>query len=634
MSHSKIESFYHARREDFECGILLPAYMGLIDVLAHRGEIQIEGKENLMLFDQSCPVIIGANHIGDNDVLAIERVFGLTNDIFHNNKAPRGINTVLYSAYHEHHGKSTYKRWVEGSRATGFNMRGVVQAYRNRVINPPKIGEGSKPVVGDNFRETMTSMFLPKSRSLLFPTGTRSQDGILLPAEESLGWLIYQAAEKNINLQLVPMGIIPQDMSHQKKGFSLRQKMKIKIGKPVSAQELIIAARELAKEYGIVLDDKNRILQSLLSHVFMLHLPLPKEMMGVYSPDSPYFEGVLKGEIKSGMRVTSEGGYEVLLVKPNPDLASELKWVPVKSNKLVVYGVGQLGGMFVETLSKFPVHEVSVAHRNELRAALEKKPDTIILAIPNPIDESLEIIRDYGFSGLRVILPQNGVDASAKAIQFLADRPDIKLYRAAVTTNVSRDEERNLAYNPKKLRMSIASLRGEDDVVIVAVLFEQAGHKVKVFENYKDMEWTKLFANMINFGAIKHFKSPREAFSDPSIFMEEMKAMQDRLRIMHSAGMCLVDLPGFPGKLLDKALSFSLTPNILYFLRSTLAEWIDKQRNGTLPAAARLIQKGLSAPEVRDYLQPWISLGTEYGLRSSLDERLLKEYEENERRKS
>ena len=293
-----------------------------------RRKVQVVDKENIESVPPGSPVIVCANHIGDNDALAIRIAFSEFDRPIDPSNPNTRRKTIIHSSWHEQNGKLTYRKWVEASRNANINMLGVVQAYRGRVINPDKLTDGAV-IPSSNFRDIINTMLGPSALSFLFPSGTRSADRTLLPAEASLGMIILLAAQKNIDLHLVPLGIIPQDRSSQSKQFSLQQKMKIVFGKPTKPQDLIDDADRLMSECNVNPIDRSRQLQQgFIAHALMLRLPLPQALMGVYDPTHPLYKEVLMGKVKIGMENTSNGGYKVLLVRSNPNTTSETKWIP------------------------------------------------------------------------------------------------------------------------------------------------------------------------------------------------------------------------------------------------------------------------------------------------------------------
>lgn len=303
----------------------------------------------------------------------------------------------------------------------------------------------------------------------------------------------------------------------------------------------------------------------------------------------------------------------------------------------VVGAAGQIGEVFTRNLVSIAHIEAVVRERRwrdetahpqvrfhaDIERMLETEPEVVILATPNPADKALEKIARHVQKPLILILPQNGVDVVEKAKQVLsASESQITIIRASLYTNVSRDRDGNILYNPNKNRIALAPVgHDQDDSLIKAKnTLAQAGFDVKVMQDYHSMEWSKLIGNLLGSTSTVTDLSPREAFSDPEIFALELRALKDRLRILEAAGIKVADLWNI-GKLRWLA---KVPEPIAATFRGAIAHMVAQERNNQPPAAARQINKGARIVESADYChQPFVHLGKEHGLESPVDEAIL-----------
>lgn len=307
--------------------------------------------------------------------------------------------------------------------------------------------------------------------------------------------------------------------------------------------------------------------------------------------------------------------------------------LPIFKSVAVIGAAGQTGELFTRMLFSVASVEAVIRGRqlNEAVASrvrvhtdigqmLQTGPEAVILATPNPVDKVLEEIVKHVQRPTTLILPQNGVDVVPKAQVILAECPtQITLVRASLFTNVSRDSEGNLLYNPNKKRISLATV-GEvdcDSLQKSEKMFTQAGFEVRTVHNYRAMERSKLAVNLLGSTSTVTGLTPKEAFSDAQIFALEHRGLKDRLRILESDGKVDATLWNV-GRLRWAA---RIPTFIAVRFRRVFANMVAGERNNQLPAAARVIQEGQKAVESANfYHQEIINLGRKKSLESPLDE--------------
>ena len=298
----------------------------------------------------------------------------------------------------------------------------------------------------------------------------------------------------------------------------------------------------------------------------------------------------------------------------------------------IIGAKGQTGTIFEESFRHVPDTLITASDRKTLKKDLERQGTGLIIAANrNPVTDVLQTIRDTAGDGSVVVLTQNGIEAPEIARTILSGRT-IDVIAGSLITTATREDTGLVTYNANKLRVGLAAVMGpsvDSSLTTTSHLFKKAGFETQILPDYQEMLWTKLFVNMINFSAIEHRLPPAKAFKNQEIFNQELNAMITRLHILHAAGIKLVNLPGIPGILMDKGLNFPLTPAILGPLKGLLADWLQAERGGSLPAAARDMQAG-KPTEARYYLKPWIDLGQRASIPSPLDEHLLQVVERYE----
>lgn len=275
----------------------------------------------------------------------------------------------------------------------------------------------------------------------------------------------------------------------------------------------------------------------------------------------------------------------------------------------------------------------SVTLSSDLRTSLKRESEVIILATPNPTAEVIEIIAEEVKKPLIIVLPQNGVNVVPTAEKILAEKKvsNFFLVRASLFTTVSISKEGKAVYNQDKLRIAIAPVIDSPTKAKTSrlkELFEKAGFDAAVFDNYRSMEWTKLFVNCLGSTAAITGFTPRETFRDERLFELEVRAMKDRLSIMRADGIPFARIPWQNISLLP-IIGF-LPISILRKGKAIIAELMAKGRENNQPAAARKIMEG-KPTELAYYHKPIIDTGQLHGLRSPVDEAILEVITEHER---
>lgn len=317
-------------------------------------------------------------------------------------------------------------------------------------------------------------------------------------------------------------------------------------------------------------------------------------------------------------------------------------------NSVAIYGLGQVGGgPFLQELVKVPEINIygigrdyqcswmsgkfpAVFFTTEIEKVISQKPELLILATSNPVDEALgEIAEAILKAGVRppiIVLPQNGVEVVPKTLKIFKGTSLIdNLVRASLFTPVEGDPKTGeFHYEKGKLKIALASVTFDSGEAVeqAAALFRRAGFKVQVCPDYRQMEDTKLFSNTVGLTGAVTGLGPEATFTDPQLFLWELQGIKDRLRILKEAGRRLMSFPELD---IDtkKLIWVVKVPKIPFLLRREFARRIAKERSNLPPAAARRIAAGKRKTEVSYYLGPFLDLAEEYDLPDPVDKVIL-----------
>ncbi|OGE30768.1 hypothetical protein A3C59_03575 [Candidatus Daviesbacteria bacterium RIFCSPHIGHO2_02_FULL_36_13] len=279
----------------------------------------------------------------------------------------------------------------------------------------------------------------------------------------------------------------------------------------------------------------------------------------------------------------------------------------LKKHIVVIGAAGQTGRLYVDAFSpKFKVAgviherkpanesqhpEVNLYPHTELdRLFKDQEPDFVILATPNPTEETLGEIAasmEAVEKPFILVLHQNGKDVVPQAEKVLKGFSDkARLVRAILWTNVSEGKNGQIQHND--LKISLAPIHEDEEALGQTVeAFGEAGFDVDTYEDYRVMEGIKLLGNLVGSTSDVTGLSPMETFMNRQLFMWELKAHKARIAALKAEG---IELPKIPA---TKSLrSLAKVPTVagwLPFIRRKVAKKTAAARNNQPSAAARKI---------------------------------------------
>ena len=306
-------------------------------------------------------------------------------------------------------------------------------------------------------------------------------------------------------------------------------------------------------------------------------------------------------------------------------------------NSVAIIGAeGRTGELFTRALSSVLGVEVDPVIRGCIGFALQREPELVILATPNPTENALKEIEEGIKNAKRpftLVLPQNGIDVVPTAEAVLKNSRDkMTMVRASLFTNVSRGEDGGLVYNEVKNRIALAPVDRdcEDSLKKSQVLFEQAGFDVEVMSDYTSMEWTKLIANRWTADTAVTLLDPRTTLRDRRLFATNLRGLKDGLAIMGVYGIPFADIKWV--KSLKLLASLPEWISWIAPLRWYVAHETAAGRNNQPSAAASDIKRGLKKVEATTYYHQVVNdRAEERGMYSPYDRAIFDLLRRNER---
>jgi hypothetical protein len=283
------------------------------------------------------------------------------------------------------------------------------------------------------------------------------------------------------------------------------------------------------------------------------------------------------------------------------------------SKRIGIVGMGRTGSMFFQELKEFfevfgilrkediePIKEEKVLiKKNEKKEVLKgnffsgdefnHSFDLLFFTVKNPVESTIsfyfEKIKEKKLKIPAIFLSQNGIEAGEETISVLKEifgekAREIPVFRISLFNPVDREEKNgkiSISYS-LPIKMAMAQISGPK--IDVSQIFK--GKNFKVFfvdrKNAKNMEYSKLFLNLIGIPSATYGLSIKDGFSKKEIFKEEILALREYKKVVKLSGGKFLNFPGYPVKFLSFLISLPIS--LLFPFRKILAEKVEKGRVG------------------------------------------------------
>ena len=281
----------------------------------------------------------------------------------------------------------------------------------------------------------------------------------------------------------------------------------------------------------------------------------------------------------------------------------------IKEKKFYVERKGDLPRIFEEKIIK------------DTEFQTEESPDIIFLAVKNPVSPVIK----YYFQQLKdkgrlpaLLISQNGIAAisdAKKALReiFGEDSKKIRLVRLILFNPIDQkkiDDNFYIKYG-LPIRIALAKAAGPGGIKDITELFERAGFQIKEFpqKEAKNLEYSKLFLNLIGMASASRGFSVKEGFEDKEVFGEELAALKEYIKTVKLAGGKFINFSNYPVKILTFLLDCLPTAFLLPF-RNMIAKIVSSQRE----------DKPKVLDEIDYYNGGVVNLGKRVGVETSTNE--------------
>jgi 2-dehydropantoate 2-reductase len=246
--------------------------------------------------------------------------------------------------------------------------------------------------------------------------------------------------------------------------------------------------------------------------------------------------------------------------------------------------------------------------------------------IKNPVRPAIE----YYFQKMKnqkefpiLVLSQNGISAKKEAIEglkkVLKERAKkVQIVRMVIFNPIEKEEiEGKFFINYSlPLRVAFGIVSPKKELPEIKGIFEKAGIEAEKIppEKIEEMEFSKLFLNLIGMASVANNLSISQGFEDKKIFREEILALKEYIKIARKKGIEFLNFRHYPVKLFAFLIHF-LPVAILSLFRKKIGKLIEKGREGKL--------KG-NLDEIDYYNGEVIKLGKKYGILTPINKKIYK----------
>lgn len=253
-------------------------------------------------------------------------------------------------------------------------------------------------------------------------------------------------------------------------------------------------------------------------------------------------------------------------------------------------------------------------------------PGIIFLTTKNPVGPAIE----YYYQKIKdekklpaLILSQNGLvagDDAKNALEKILDKRanEVQIIRVSLFTAAEkRDLEGKIYINYSlPIRLCLSVFSGPGEVNEIALLFRKAGIVAEEIssEKVRDMEFSKLFVNLIGMASATKGLSLEGGFNDRETFKEEVISLKEYIKVVKAAGGNLLNLSQYPIKLFTPLLE-KMPLSILILSRKKIGGIINQGRAGK--------EKG-NLDEIDYYQGEVVRLGKQLGIKTPINEKILK----------
>ncbi len=278
--------------------------------------------------------------------------------------------------------------------------------------------------------------------------------------------------------------------------------------------------------------------------------------------------------------------------------------------------------LFVQKNGKREIVEGNFIEEKDFPGGIEF--DFLFLTVKNPVGQAVRYyyqkIKEKNLKPPILFLSQNGIEAGEEALSVLKEIfsqriKEISIFRISLFNPVDKktlDDKDFIVYS-LPIKMAMAKFFGNAKEREIFDFFKKTNFKVSFFPQtqVKNLEYSKLFLNLIGMACATHNLSPKEGFLKKEVFTEEILAAKEYIKVVKKAGGKFLNFKGYP--VFAFSLFLSLPPSFLWPFRKILANQIEKGRKG----------KPKDLDEIEYYNGAVVKLGKRVGIETPINQKIL-----------
>jgi 2-dehydropantoate 2-reductase len=209
--------------------------------------------------------------------------------------------------------------------------------------------------------------------------------------------------------------------------------------------------------------------------------------------------------------------------------------------------------------------------------------------------QSCEELVDVFGNNCNILTLQNGIGNEETISSFFGEEKTIS---GALTISVSLIEPGRVRQNTHKGGIGLAPIIIENEtkniVYKLEEIFKRANFKTTVFENYRELKWSKLILNIVaNASSAIYDLSPSEITKDKNLFLQEQIAFREACKVISKLGLKIVNLPDYNVNLLKFIMNLP-SPIAQFILKNKIV----KSRGKKMPSLWQDLKIGKRFSEV------------------------------------
>ncbi len=171
--------------------------------------------------------------------------------------------------------------------------------------------------------------------------------------------------------------------------------------------------------------------------------------------------------------------------------------------------------------------------------------DLLILAVKAYHTEAAaQEIRAAGGAGTPALTVQNGVGNEETLMALLPHSP---ILSGALTTPVEVIAPAHFKIARPSYHFGLAPTHPYETIQPLGALFQAAGFRVRVADDYRRLKWSKLLMNILaNAQAAIHNLTPAQIFARPELAQQELSAWREALAVMRQINVTPISFGGYP----------------------------------------------------------------------------------------